>query len=715
MFTVILLSKTAREEYETWQELFLPFLEDGSLALCEWNHEPHVQTLSAAVPGLSEAIRGKDEWRLLVIGTGSEGRLRGDIADPENPFDYMDSWEDARGSSAPEGAFSVREASHPLVRLSHMLLGYPEVGVRDFAADTSYWDKERRERVYESDYIRQRMSEGLTEQDATNEFHELLPTRHDVQVHYKQKPLSDEDENEYRRLVKKYEVRQSRPTEVVFVSVRDPIPPRPVDELRAAWKRGERLQASTFVERNGYHPSCRFVVYDLQAQDHTAYELGEFRFWLSVLTLGINELPASALQTERLYSVDVDLDAHNLSVTLNSHLAELANARERLDWEIRRPRTASKLDVEDLLQETPVAVSFEHLQGDELSVPLSGYGLASDRPSSNMTLWEESFLQVESASEIFNRKPRRVLAKAVEGTREAQKEVPELDNPLTDIEREELEDELSHRIHRLTEATTRDILDRQRLHEILGRYRKLIRGTVLGRMSSSTILWSSVVVGIIWLVVFIPAFIQAADFGTAEVVGTGGIALGIAIVLSVVAYIMLRVMRRRLVNQLRDFNQALRSYVNGVRDGASAFAQFLTDVETYMKGRSLLDAEDERAKAERIRRQEFARDLNRIKDVMAREKSLVRSVGGSVEIRRISQSRIEVDTWSSRTLRRLLALAPKVRECAFNATGERVSAPFDFIDRLRLKDQNLKDNLTRQQELLENLRDNAPRERIDNV
>jgi len=60
-------------------------------------------------------------------------------------------------------------------------------------------------------------------------------------------------------------------------------------------------------------------------------------------------------------------------------------------------------------------------------------------------------------------------------------------------------------------------------------------------------------------------------------------------------------------------------------------------------------------------------------------------------------------------------LAPKVRECAFNATGERVSAPFDFIDRLRLKDQNLKDNLTRQQELLENLRDNAPRERIDNV
>ena len=132
-----------------------------------------------------------------------------------------------------------------------------------------------------------------------------------------------------------------------------------------------------------------------------------------------------------------------------------------------------------------------------------------------------------------------------------------------------------------------------------------------------------------------------------------------------------------------------------------------------MKGRGLLDAEDERAKADRIRRQEFTRDLNRIKDVMAREKSLVRSVDRPVEIRRIAQSRIEIDEWSSRTLRRLLALTPKIRDCAFNKTGEVVKAPFDFVTRLQLKDQNLKENSTRQQELLQDLATDTPDSQVN--
>lgn len=714
MFTVVLMSRAAREEYEAWQELFLPFLENGSVALCEWNHEPHVQTLAAAVPGLSEAIRGKAEWRLLAIGTGTEGRLKDYFADPENPFDYSANWQVEQDEGIPREGASIQESPFPLVRLSHMLLGFPEVGVRSFTEDLSYWDKERHERMYESEYIRTKVEEGLTEDEAINEFQELLPTRHDVQVHYNQIHLSDEDEQAYRRLVKKYEVRQSRPSEVVFFSIRDPIPPRPVDELREAWKRGDSKRASKFVERNSYHPSCRFVVYDLHGQDHTEYELDEFRFWLSVLTLAINDLPASALQTERLYAIDVNLNSDKLSATLNAHMADLANARERLDREIRRPRSVSKLDVDDLLQEIPVAVSFEHLQGDELSVGTEEYGLASDKPSSNMALWEESFLRVQSASEIFNRKPKRVLAKAVEGTRESQQIAPEFDDPLTDIEREELEEELSQRIHRLTEATTRDILDRQRLNDLLSSHRKGIRSTILGRMSSSTITWSSLAVGGIWLAVFLPALIQAWNVGGTELAATAAILGGIAVTLSLVAYLMLRFMRARLVNQLRDFNHALRAYVSGVKDGASAFAQFLTDVETYMKGRALLDAEDERAHVDRVRRQEFTRDLNRIVDVIDREKSLVRSVGRSVEIRRIAQSRIEINTWSSGALRRLLALTPKIRNCAFNATGEDVKAPFDFLDRLQIKDLNLKENLRRQRELLHEVSLEGSGERIHN-
>jgi len=685
-------------------EVFQRFLDGDEIAICDWNPGTDVGSLNQAVPGLAEVIKGKNEWRLLAVGTATEGMTGSNFADPENPFDYIRNWrpEDEDGDLPP--GLSLEESPYPLVRLSHMLLGYPEMGTNTFFPDLSYWDRTERKRVFESEYVARREAEGVDEEVAKQEFLAELPMRHDVQTRYHQRHFSVDEDRKYRDLIRKYQVRQSAPTETIFVSLRDPKPRRPTDELRSKWQHGEVVDHSQFVARNDYHPACRFVVFDLHSEDHSAYELEELKFWLSILVISINDLPASAFQAERLYRVNVQIDNAILAQTLNSHMGLLASARERLDREIKKPRAAVTLDVKDLLEERTVAVSFDHLTGEHLSVSAGGYGLSSDRPSREMSRWEQSYTDLLSATEQFGRKPRRVLAKAVEGVRDTVDEPRPHDEPLTLIEREELEEELSERALRLSEATTREILDPHRLSRLIADERKAIRSLIRERMSFATIVWSSLVVALVWLVVFIPFIIAAFNSGGLALSESLLVLLGIAAVLISVGTATLFYMRRKLVSRLRELNQVLRKYVNDVKNKASAFGDYLSSLRTYMNGRALLDLDTQRAVADRHQSQLFLRDLHRIQGIIDREKSLVRSAGHPIEIKRVSNFNLDLVAWSPERLRDLLALPRSTsgnEKCVFNSSGDLIEAPYDFVSRLYLEDLRLREDHERHRRMAE--------------
>lgn len=704
MFTVILLSGSAKERYLLWKEIFQPYLEGNQIAICDWNSSPGVQTLNDAIPGLAEIVKGKKEWRLLAVGTATEGLKGKNFADPENPFDYARNWHpEADDGDLPPG-LRLEESPYPLVRLSHLLLGYPEMGTNMFFPDISFWDRERRTRVYESEYVADRMSQGIDEESAKLEFIESLPNRHDVQVHYHQRNFTEEEERKYRELIRKYEVRQSAPTDVVFVAQRDPKPKRPTDELRSKWQRGEHTEHSQFVARNDYHPACRFVVFDLHAEDHSAFELGELQFWLSILTIAINDLPASSFQAERLYQINVDFDSEVLAHTLNEHMGRLTSVRERLHREIERPRTAVTLDVKDLLQDRPVSVSFEHLSGEQLTVPTGGYGLSSDRPVRETSRWEQAYTDLMSGAEQFARKPRRVLAQAVEGMRNTSEEPGFPSEALSRIEREELEEELSERARHLSDATTREILDPQRLALLIESERQAIRYVMRERMSRKTILWSSLFVCGVWLAIFVPFVVAAFNNGGIALTESLLVILGVLGVLASVALFTLLYMRRKLVSRLRALNQALRGYVNDVKNKASAFGDFLGSVRTYMYGRALLDADAQKKIIDHRRNQEYMQDLRRIQKIIDREKSLVRSVNEPVEIKRISNLSLDLVAWNPERLRELLALpssTPGNTRCVFNASGDRIEAPYDFVTRLYLSDLAVREDHARHRRLIE--------------
>jgi len=712
VFTVIVLSRTAQRRFDEWKEIFLPFIEDGRIAVTDWTHPNTPSDLARAIPGLAEAVKGHDEWRLLVVGTGSEGAFGQEASDPANPFDFVGNWAVNQPEGEDHWSLNLEDSPYPLVRLTHMVMGYPEMGTKTFFADPSYWDPKLQERIYESSYVEEKAKEGVSEEDARKEFRAQLPSRHDVQTHYHQDDYTDEEQKRYRELIRRYEVKQTRPDELVLLSVRDPVVSRPTDELREAWlrgsqsslwQRGAKGEQSRFVDRNDYHPSARFVLFDRPPEDHAAYDLGELRFWLSVLAIAINDIPASSFQAERLYKIDVDVDAEGLSETLNAHLGKLAAARDHLDRELRRPMQVTRLEIEEVLQPKQVYVSFDHLNGDELSVPSEGYGLSRNRPTDEMGRWNDAYLNLETSVEVFNRKPKRVLAQAVEMTRETRLNPTLPSELMSDIEREELEEELANRIQALASATTRDILDRRRLDEILKRQREEIRGAIRQRMSSGTIAMASSLVAFVWLAAFLPFLIQAFQGGGVAVAESFLVFLVILGVLFTAGLIVLLIMRKALQDRIRDFNQELKNYVHSVKAGASAFADFLSGIATYMHGRAILDDQDRQRRAGRRYRLKMLANLAVIKSTIAREKSLIKSVGRTVEIRRLNTGTSEFEPWRDDSLSKLLTLPVAPGQCEFNNTGEYLDAPFNFVDRLSLTPTVVREDLPRQKILMEEM------------
>jgi len=173
----------------------------------------------------------------------------------------------------PSNQTNIEDSRYPVIRLAHMLLGFPELGTKHFIPDISYSDTKSGKRVYESEFISRAVDGGMSLEDAKLDFHTKLVTQYDIQVHYREEPYSEEEIAAHRHTSDHYRVRHAQPSEVMMVTTRDPMNSSPTARLRKAWSDVSDLGASQFVERNNYPASCRFGVYDLHFREHAEYEL----------------------------------------------------------------------------------------------------------------------------------------------------------------------------------------------------------------------------------------------------------------------------------------------------------------------------------------------------------------------------------------------------------------------------------------------------------
>lgn len=673
MFTVVILSDAARTIIGRSRVFFEPFEEAGGLAFCRWDQSSGATSLAQALPDLREIIRGKKEWRAVVVDhvAGAADSER----NAENPFDFADN---------RRRELNLERSKHPLVRIAHVLLGYPEMSAMAFEPMLSYREHDTGDRVFRTE------SELALEYPQTP-FAEVLAglgndkTKYDVQVHFKEIEYSPQQNAAHEELVEQYRMKEVRPSEVVFISTRTPVEVNSKEVLHEAWRSEAERTPSMFVERNDYPPSSRFAVYDLVNPENSGYEQDELRFWLAVLTVATNLLPPSAFQAEHVYRISVDFSDGRLAEMLNAHLSRLIDVRDRLTSMIEQPRRPPDVSVSDYLTVQHVPLEFDRIGGAELRVGTDGYSLVSDVPRSEIVRWESDFADLSLHADAFMRRPRRVLGRAVFEAHDRVRRFPHPQRALTAIEREEIEDELGKRIGELTTPATTDILDRGQVSATLKELDGRVGAHIRQRMRRGTVLAAGVVALAVWLASFTPYLLQAATKGwpsAAEAVLVVVIVLGIVAASGLLTLLWMRMRMRRL---LADVNRTMRDLVSRVSNGASLFGDYLSKLATYMYARALLLGSHEEESHERARLRSWVALRVRLDDVIGVEKGIVTSLGFAPQTTRVPMSTNPFDPDDEAALRTVFRFpVADIARARFNDSGETIAAPYEFITHLEL-------------------------------
>lgn len=681
MFTVVLVSRAAKASLDRWRDLFAPFEQQGDLAFCTWNAGASPRSLHEAVPDLPAAIKGKKEWRAIIIGTGDDTHAARRTSSDFNPFDLEAHDRSLEVASSHEPGM---HSAYAVVRLTHMLLGLPELGPKGFEAERSYEDPSTRSRISRSQFREQHPELSDDEADAQFEANFLLGNNR--RTHYRVLHPSSEESQAHAQLAQMYDLDQIPPVEVLLIATRVTSRGTPSDVLEAAWQSAEHKVATRFVERNNYPASTRFLVFDLKPPGHTEFDLNELLFALSVLTLAVNDLPPSGLQAERLYQVELDVDKPSLAAMLNEHLGQLVRVREYIQTRLKDQRPRSGVILREVLPRINVTVDFERLKGEGLSVSLSGYSLAADRPSDDASRWQETLGQLNNEAVRFMREPARALQQAVVETRVKESSLSSDDGALTEIDIAELEIELDSRSDGLVRRASGISVTMEQLQGLIQSNNTRISGAIHERMRWGSIMMASGVVLGAWSLALIPYLIAALFDGGINLAESFLLAAIVLGVIAGVGLLTLEVMRRQLLAVIRALNRDLRDFVSKVGRGAEDYSAFLSDLVTYASGRRRLLSERRRVKQRQAEKLHLHGLLRRIEDRVETEKSLIRSLDQPVQIEQGGHIVADVEQYGAYTAGRVLLWQPGRTLCEFNRSGDKVKAPFAFVTRLEIVD-----------------------------
>ncbi len=326
MFTVIFLNERTSEQIRDYQFLFHPLLEQGTIAFCNWN--PGGTDLSSSIPELYPIIRGKKCWRAVILNTDSLYETSTTL-NTQNPFDF----------SAQDAEILPHESPIPLIRLTHILGGYPIQSTHDFAPGYEYFDDEtgKLERIPSSSL-------------SSDELDILMERFGSLKHVYIEKEISQELQQTCDIIEEKYRFSETRPDEIILIATRLKSDKNEKNRLFAACRPYLETSSSNFWQINHYPNACRFLFSDISRSDCSLYQQEIIRFWLSVLTISFNELPPDVLQAYRLYHLDIDVNSDILGRNLAIHKDQLKAATKFVQEQI------DKLSEFSLKKDEPILI-----------------------------------------------------------------------------------------------------------------------------------------------------------------------------------------------------------------------------------------------------------------------------------------------------------------------------------------------------------------------
>ena len=544
MHTVIIANEKMTQLFRDYKNLFIPFLEDGEISFCDWNEEgPDLET---ALPDLQKLVEGERGWRAIILHDPGHFRDESgeEIFDEYNPYDYACNY----GYEVPP----VEDSPIPLIRLTHLLAGYPDLGVYDIVEKPV----EERSRLEQVEY-------------ETQDFSCDLQKKHAV-------------------LTEKYNELLWKPKDLWLISIRRRRKQLNKKDLKEIWTSKLESESSRFWLRNNYPENCRFLCFDVSDIYNELYCKELFQFWMTVLTLAKNKIPPSNLQAYRLYRVACEFDKEKMRQEFTYHYSRICHAKETVESALKvLPEQTFDPD-EEILQLQPVPVIFENHDEKRAYVETKDIGLARDCPQNEDELWQNEYKEVKKYLTQYVKEPRRAIDRAAEYTRKAEDSFFDLEYELDDIQLEEMKESAYQLEEDIMSSETMRIVDLSAYEEDLQEKDENIQRIIQGRMTRKVTILGGVVAAVLFFCGFLPYLVHAAQDGVPTFLKSLQVVVICLICLMGIGFLVLFFFRRRVKKEIHGFNMLVSGIVAGINKAASTFEEYLSLICTYMKAQSIL-------------------------------------------------------------------------------------------------------------------------------
>jgi len=622
LHTVIITDRHTTPLFDEYRRLFTPFLTDrsGNICQCPW-HESG-RNVEQAVPDLYKSIKDHPEWRAIILYNPEQNESL--PFSPNNPFDLI---------CNRNNELLIQENHVPLVRLTHMLAGFPPLGVKGYETGWVYYDgksgtykecmykegankgkpilkstvekqvEEAANKKFEEKYRQKGQSVPKNDKEFQRELEEYKDKiRNNFEEKYIKRsgstiklklveiPYSPDERARYKTLTEKYAFKENRPTEVLLLSTREIFV---VDDheaareaVRHAWQFHDEEDSSDFW--NIYPNTCRFLCYDLINQEHTLYPRELWRFFLLALTLAINEIPSVALQAYRLYNADLNIDAEDLRAVLDEHMEKLLSVQTVIQERMLRVPELTQEKKKELVPSQNISVKFEQVDEGDVKVSCDELGLASDCPLLEIKFWYDYIQSTKQTIDNILSAPQEIVAAKALETRCTINTFSGKEQVLDRFQKERINKRINELGAEVINAKIYGLLNSDAYMAEIADAGAAVRKSLGLRLTKRNVLLISLFSFLVYFCGYIPYIVNSLRISKLAFGASLGLTFIAITLLAAGGFLVLRVLRRRLLNKLKTYNKTVRAIFDRVNNGAQIYADYFTNVCTYMYAKSLL-------------------------------------------------------------------------------------------------------------------------------
>jgi hypothetical protein len=572
--------------------LFEPFERGGNVRVCQWNEAGRI--IEEAVPDLYEAIKGYPVWRAIILAHPVQNDNEQDDElkyESPNPFDF-------RCNHKRE--LPIEENRAPLVRLTHMLAGFPSLGVKGYQIAYTVNDEDAdafkdftlMTKTGKEHLLLQRDIENLKDEKQRKKWKDKIFAKHgsNIMPNLYEESYEPDEKAAHKKLTEKYALKENRPAEVLILSTREiaTVDEREVtiEEVRRAWQFYDEEESSDFWKV--YPNICRFIYYDLLNQEHTLYKRDLWRFYLLALTLAVNQIPSDTLQAYHLYKADLDVNRDELNYVLGGHIENLTTLQAIIQERMLRVPNLTLEKQKELVPTRDISVKFENVDESNVKVDSGKLGLAADCPVSETRFWRGHIQETKQTIDNILSAPQEIVVEKALETRRTVNSFLGIEQVLDRFQLERVSKRRDELEPLVINSNVYGMLDADTYKAEVAEAGNAVRKFIGLRLTKRNILLISLCSLFTYLCGYIPYFINSARINRQTFGAAFGLALIALVLLAAGGLLTLWFMRRKLVNKLKTYNKTVMRIFDRVNKGAKVFSDYFSSVCTYMYAHSLL-------------------------------------------------------------------------------------------------------------------------------